>query len=332
MSELLYEGVSKSFKGKRVVQEVSFRAEGGRITVLMGPSGSGKTTLLRMANRLVEPTEGRVLLDGEDVSRMDPLELRRSTGYVVQQIGLFPHMTVEENIALVPRLKGWSEDRARRRAAELLEMVGLDPSQYLRRYPRQLSGGQQQRVGVARALAGDPRLILMDEPFSHLDPTVRRQLQLELLRIQRELGKTVLFVTHDVEEAVRLADRICFLADGKLIQEGSPTDLLFKPLSEKVKSFFSSASSMCRMERVSLLDFMNIAGRPYPPPAQSAPSANFKLRGSTSVLEALSLMAREGADEALVEEEGLPLGEVRARELAGFVLKSLQEGGCIRWR
>ncbi len=331
MSELTYEGVGKSFGGKKVVDGVSFRAERGKITVLMGPSGSGKTTLLRMANRLVEPSEGRVLLDGEDISGMEPLEIRRSTGYVVQQIGLFPHMTVEENIALVPRLKGWDEGRARRRAAELLELVGLEPSQYLKRYPKQLSGGQQQRVGVARALAGDPGLILMDEPFSHLDPSVRRQLQMELLRIQRGLGKTVLFVTHDVEEAVRIADKICFLKEGRLIQEGSPAELLFNPLGDEVRSFFSSASSMCRMERISMKDFLRMRG-PGPDPAPEVDSAGLKIEGSTSVLEALGLMAKERSERALVVEGGIALCEVDASELASFVLKNLRDGGCVPWR
>ncbi|MEV4611042.1 ATP-binding cassette domain-containing protein [Kitasatospora sp. NPDC049258] len=209
----------------------------GRITVLVGPSGCGKTTILRMVNRMVEPTSGRVLLDGVDVAEQDAAKLRRGIGYVIQQAGLFPHRRVLDNIATVPRLLGWDRKRARARAAELLELVGL-PASAGGRYPYQLSGGQQQRVGVARALAADPPVLLMDEPFSAVDPVVRAGLQEELLRLQSELGKTVLFVTHDIEEAVRLGDQVVVLrSHGEIAQLADPHTLLTAPADEEVAAF-----------------------------------------------------------------------------------------------
>ncbi|GAA2803970.1 ATP-binding cassette domain-containing protein [Kitasatospora paracochleata] len=209
----------------------------GRITVLVGPSGCGKTTILRMVNRMVEPTAGRVLLDGADVAGLPPAGLRRGIGYVIQQAGLFPHRRVIDNIATVPLLLGWDRKRARARAADLLELVGLEP-ELARRYPAQLSGGQQQRVGVARALAADPPVLLMDEPFSAVDPLVRTGLQEELLRLQAELNKTVLFVTHDIEEAVRLGDRVVVLRKhGEIAQLADPHTLLTAPADEGVAAF-----------------------------------------------------------------------------------------------
>ena len=209
----------------------------GRITVLVGPSGCGKTTLLRMVNRMVEPTSGRVLLDGTDVAELDAAKLRRGIGYVIQQAGLFPHRRVIDNIATVPYLLGWDRRRARARAAELLEVVGLGP-ETARRYPFQLSGGQQQRVGVARALAADPPVLLMDEPFSAVDPVVRVGLQDELLRLQSELNKTVLFVTHDIEEAVKLGDQVVVLREhGEIAQLADPHTLLTAPADEGVAAF-----------------------------------------------------------------------------------------------
>ncbi|MEU9132801.1 ATP-binding cassette domain-containing protein [Kitasatospora sp. NPDC048540] len=209
----------------------------GRITVLVGPSGCGKTTILRMVNRMVEPTSGRVLLDGVDVAERNAAELRRGIGYVIQQAGLFPHRRVLDNIATVPRLLGWDRKRARARAAELLELVGLPPEAG-GRYPYQLSGGQQQRVGVARALAADPPVLLMDEPFSAVDPVVRAGLQEELLRLQSELNKTVLFVTHDIEEAVRLGDQVVVLREhGEIAQLADPHTLLTAPADDGVAAF-----------------------------------------------------------------------------------------------
>ncbi|WP_329569901.1 ABC transporter ATP-binding protein [Kitasatospora sp. NBC_01266] len=223
--------------GTIAVEGLDLTVPAGRTTVLVGPSGCGKTTILRMVNRMVEPTSGRVLLDGTDVAQLEAAKLRRGIGYVIQQAGLFPHRKVLDNIATVPYLLGWDRKRARARAMELLELVGLAP-ETAKRYPFQLSGGQQQRVGVARALAADPPLLLMDEPFSAVDPVVRAGLQEELLRLQGELNKTVLFVTHDIEEAVRLGDQIVVLREhGRIGQVADPATLLSAPADEQVAAF-----------------------------------------------------------------------------------------------
>ncbi|AUG80814.1 glycine/betaine ABC transporter ATPase [Kitasatospora sp. MMS16-BH015] len=233
-----FDGAAKRHPdGTIAVEGLDLDVPAGRITVLVGPSGCGKTTLLRMVNRMVEPTAGRVLLDGADVAGLPAAKLRRGIGYVIQQAGLFPHRRVIDNVATVPRLLGWDRKRARARAAELLELVGLPP-ETARRYPFQLSGGQQQRVGVARALAADPPVLLMDEPFSAVDPVVRAGLQEELLRLQNELNKTVLFVTHDIEEAVRLGDQIVVLREhGRIAQLADPHTLLTAPADEGVAAF-----------------------------------------------------------------------------------------------
>ncbi|MEV7025716.1 ATP-binding cassette domain-containing protein [Kitasatospora sp. NPDC093558] len=223
--------------GTIAVEGLDLDVPTGRITVLVGPSGCGKTTLLRMVNRMVEPTSGRVLLDGADVAGLEPAKLRRGIGYVIQQAGLFPHRKVIDNIATVPYLLGWDRKKARARAAELLDLVGLAP-ETAKRYPFQLSGGQQQRVGVARALAADPPVLLMDEPFSAVDPVVRAGLQEELLRLQSELHKTVLFVTHDIEEAVRLGDQVVVLrGQGRIAQLADPHTLLTAPADDDVAAF-----------------------------------------------------------------------------------------------
>src|SRR5438876_5286127 len=206
-----FRSVTKRYGDTVAVDGLSFAVPAGRICVLVGPSGCGKTTSLRMVNRLIEPTSGEILIDGENVLRGDPTELRRRIGYAIQQIGLFPHQTVADNIATVPRLLGWDKDRIRARVDELIALIGLDPELVRRRYPGQLSGGQAQRVGVARALAADPPLLLMDEPFGAIDPINRMNLQNEFLRLQNELRKTVVFVTHDIDEAIKMGDRIAVL-------------------------------------------------------------------------------------------------------------------------
>ena len=233
-----FRDVGKRFAdGTVALQSLSFTAREGEITVLVGPSGCGKTTSLRMVNRMIDPTSGSVLLEGADVADADPALLRRGIGYVIQQAGLFPHRRVLDNVATVPVLQGLSRREARVRAAELLERVGLDGA-LAQRYPAQLSGGQQQRVGVARALAGDAPVLLMDEPFSAVDPVVRVELQDELLRLQAELGKTILFVTHDIDEAIRLGDRVAVLrVGGRLAQFAPPDELLAHPADEFVTGF-----------------------------------------------------------------------------------------------
>jgi osmoprotectant transport system ATP-binding protein len=223
--------------GFRAVDQLSLDVSTGEFVCLIGPSGCGKTTTLEMINRLVEPTEGKILFNGQDTARMAPELLRREIGYVIQQTGLFPHMTIEQNIAVVMNLKGWKKGRQAERVTELLELVGLDPEVYRRRYPKELSGGQQQRIGVLRALAAEPDLILMDEPFGALDPITRSHLQEELKKLQQRLRKTVVFVTHDMGEAVKLADRVVFMRSGKIVQAAPPADILRNPRDDFVRDF-----------------------------------------------------------------------------------------------
>jgi osmoprotectant transport system ATP-binding protein len=236
---ITFETVTKRYPdGTVAVDSLDLDIPAGKIMVLVGPSGCGKTTTLRMINRLVEPTSGRILLDGANVADVEPSQLRRGIGYVIQQTGLFPHRTIEDNIATVPLLTGWKRDRARNRARELMDLVGLDPATMARRYPHQLSGGQQQRVGVARALAADPPVLLMDEPFSAVDPIVRAALQDELIRLQAELHKTVVLVTHDVEEAIKVGDLVAvFRPGGHLAQVDTPERLLGAPVDGYVRDF-----------------------------------------------------------------------------------------------
>ncbi|WNB86711.1 ATP-binding cassette domain-containing protein [Cellulomonas sp. ATA003] len=241
-----YERVRKEYDdGTVAVEELDLDVAAHELLALVGPSGCGKSTTLRMANRLVEPTSGRVLVEGEDIAGTDPVELRRRMGYVIQNVGLFPHRTVEQNVATVPHLLGWARERTRGRVADLLELVGLAPGTYARRYPHQLSGGERQRVGVARALAADPPVLLMDEPFGAVDPVGRRRLQMEFGRIRRELGTTVVLVTHDIDEAVRLADRVAvFSRGGHLEQLADPVRLLARPATAMVADFVGRGAAV----------------------------------------------------------------------------------------
>ncbi|WP_018717023.1 ABC transporter ATP-binding protein [Arhodomonas aquaeolei] len=228
----------------------------GEICILLGPSGCGKTTTLKMINRIIEPTSGRVSINDEDTTGMNTTDLRRSIGYVIQQIGLFPNMTIEENISVVPRLLGWDRKRTRERARELLDMVALDPSAFMGRYPGELSGGQQQRVGVIRALAADPPVLLMDEPFGAIDPINRAVIQDEFLRMQSELNKTILFVSHDIDEAIKMGDRIAIFRAGRLVQYDRPDDLLAHPKNDFVESFFGEDRALKRMQLARVRDVM----------------------------------------------------------------------------
>jgi osmoprotectant transport system ATP-binding protein len=240
--------ITKQYPGRAVaVDHLSMDVADGELTVLVGPSGCGKTTTMKMINRLIEPTSGRIFLGGEDVTRVDPVKLRRRIGYVIQQVGLFPHKTVADNIGTVPSLLGWDRSRIKARVGELLELVGLEPG-YGSRYPSELSGGQRQRVGVARALAADPPVLLMDEPFGAVDPIARDRLQMEFLRLQAEVRKTVVFVTHDIEEAVRLGDRIAVLRQGgKLEQYDTPAAILGNPASDFVAAFVGADRGLKRL-------------------------------------------------------------------------------------
>jgi osmoprotectant transport system ATP-binding protein len=237
------------------VNDLSLEVPAGSVCILVGPSGCGKTTTLKMVNRLIEPTSGQILIDGVDIATRDATELRRGIGYVIQQVGLFPHQTIGENVATVPRLLGWPRDRQRARAEELLRLVGLEPARYRGRYPSQLSGGERQRVGVARALAADPPLLLMDEPFGAVDPIVRERLQDELLSLQEDLAKTILFVTHDIDEAIKMGDLVAvFENGGRLAQFGTPEEILASPASEFVARFVGADRGLKRLSLMRLRD------------------------------------------------------------------------------
>ncbi|MGE0908553.1 betaine/proline/choline family ABC transporter ATP-binding protein [Bacillus atrophaeus] len=251
---LTLENVSKNYKGgKKAVNSINLKIEKGEFICFIGPSGCGKTTTMKMINRLIEPSAGTIYIDGENIMEQDPVELRRKIGYVIQQIGLFPHMTIQQNIALVPKLLKWPEEKRKERARELLKLVDMGP-EYLDRYPHELSGGQQQRIGVLRALAAEPPLILMDEPFGALDPITRDSLQEEFKKLQKTLHKTIVFVTHDMDEAIKLADRIVILKAGEIVQVGTPDEILRNPADEFVEEFIGKErliqSSSPDMERV----------------------------------------------------------------------------------
>ena len=313
--------VTKRFRsGVVAVDELSLTVPTGSITVLVGSSGSGKTTVLRMINRLVEPTSGTIRLGGRDVREVPVHELRRGIGYVIQQIGLFPHRSVLENVTTVPRLLGWDRERCRRRALELLELVGIDAA-LAPRYPRQLSGGQQQRVGVARALAADPPVLLMDEPFGAVDPVVRTQLQLDLVALQRELRKTVVFVTHDVHEALLVGDRIAVLAPGGVLQQdATPASLLADPATEFVAGFLGNE------RRIALLGLIE-AGEVAVDPLASLPAgvdpASLPRVGPRATARNLldSALGSPGGAVVVLDEAGSPSGVVRFDALTDAIAR-----------
>jgi osmoprotectant transport system ATP-binding protein len=298
------EAVAKVYPdGTQAVQSLDFEVAEGELVVLVGPSGCGKSTTLKMINRLVEPSSGRIFLTGEDVTAVDPVRLRRRIGYVIQQVGLFPHQTVGTNVATVPRLVGWDARRISTRVGELLELVGLDPATYRDRYPHQLSGGQRQRVGVARALAAEPVVLLMDEPFSAIDPIARDRLQAEFLRLQAEVRKTVVLVTHDIEEAVRLGDRIAvFSQGGKLEQYADPATLLGSPATPFVADFVGADRGLKRL-----------AVTPVTPDDLEHPPV---VHVNDSLADAVAAMERAGARWAVVLDEHEELHGWISRERA----------------
>ena len=250
--------VTKIYPGtaQPAVNSISLTVPQGEICVFIGPSGCGKTTLMRLINRLIPLTSGSISVDGKDIMTLNPIELRRQIGYVIQQVGLFPHMTVRDNIATVPKLLGWTKAKIDERVDELLGLVNLDPREFRDRYPRQLSGGQAQRIGVARAMAADPTTMLMDEPFGAIDPINREVLQDEFLRIQAKLKKTIIFVTHDINEAIKMGQRIVLLKDGRLVQAGLPDELLNRPANEFVKSFVGADRVLKRLNLLKVRDAM----------------------------------------------------------------------------
>jgi osmoprotectant transport system ATP-binding protein len=304
-SAVRYENATKRYGDSTAaaVDRLNLEVAAGEICVLVGPSGCGKTTAMRLVNRTVELSEGDVTIGGESVRERDPARLRRETGYVIQQIGLFPHRTIAENVGTVPQLLGWKKDRIAARTAELLELVGLDP-ELAGRYPAQLSGGQQQRVGVARALAADPLVMLMDEPFGAIDPINRERLQNEFLRLQAEIGKTVLFVTHDIDEAIKMGDRIAVMREGgRVAQYATPAELLMAPADEFVEDFVGADRALKRLALMRVSD-ISLWEAPLAYVGQATAEVRAKLRGA------------EVPYPLLVDSERRPLGWLSERDLA----------------
>lgn len=285
-----FNNVSKTYEdGFEAVKSLNLTIKSGEIVVLIGPSGCGKTTTMKMINRLIPHTSGKILIDGQDIDQQDPVLLRRNIGYVIQQIGLFPHYTIAENISLIPKLNKWDPQKIAERTEELMYMVDLEPSIYAKRYPKELSGGQQQRVGVARALAANPDIILMDEPFGALDPITRVQLQDELLRIQDDMKKTIVFVTHDIEEAIKMGDRIAIMQDGNLLQFDTPDQILLNPAHGFVEEFVGKNRIYQNPDMIPLVDIMR------KDVAQIGPDA--------SLLKALSIMRQRKTDTLVVVDK-----------------------------
>ena len=251
-----FQHVTKSFKDNKVLSDISLTIEDGELVAIIGSSGCGKTTLLKMINRLIRPTKGKIFIDGKDIEDMNKVEMRRSIGYVIQQAGLFPHMTVRENIELIQRLEKKDEEQIRKNTEYLMDMVGLNGDEFLDRYPNDLSGGQQQRVGVARALANNPKIILMDEPFSALDPMTRVSLQDELIALHEKVDKTIVFVTHDMDEAIKIADKICIMKDGHILQYDTPEEILKNPANEFVENFVGKNRIWGSPEYIKVEDIM----------------------------------------------------------------------------
>jgi osmoprotectant transport system ATP-binding protein len=310
-SAVRYEGATKRYPGsaKAAVDELTLEVPAGEICVLVGPSGCGKTTAMRMVNRMVEPTSGDILIGERSVRERSPAQLRREIGYVIQQIGLFPHRTIAQNVGAVPQLLGWKKERTADRAAELLALVGLDPD-LADRYPAQLSGGQQQRVGVARALAADPLVMLMDEPFGAIDPINRERLQNEFLRLQAEIGKTVLFVTHDIDEAIKMGDRIAIMREGgKVAQYATPAELLMDPADEFVEDFVGADRALKRLALMRVADI----------DLWEAPLAHVG-QATAEVRAKLAEPDVEVPYPLLVDDQRRPLGWLSERDLAAEVV------------
>jgi osmoprotectant transport system ATP-binding protein len=257
------ENISKKYNNQYAVHDLNLTVNGGELLILIGGSGSGKTTTLKMINRLVEPDRGKIIINGINTKKFDPVTLRRNIGYVIQQIGLFPHLNIRDNIGLIPKLEGWSTEKINRRVETLLKMVDLPPTIYMNRYPKELSGGQQQRVGLARAMTMDPRLLLMDEPFGALDPILRRQLHEEFIKIKNELQRTIIFVTHDINEAFKLGDRIAVMDEGKLQQLGTPEELITNPKNSLVSDLVDADFKFKHIDTLTVKDLMTPINSTY---------------------------------------------------------------------
>ncbi|MFS8652372.1 MAG: ABC transporter ATP-binding protein [Caldibacillus sp.] len=300
---ITFEHVVKKYGDKTVIEDFNLTIESGELVVFIGPSGCGKTTLLKMVNRLIEPTSGKIYVNGKDITREDPIELRRNIGYVIQNVGLFPHMTIKENLEIIPKVKGEDPEAIEEKTVRLLNLVGLDPEEYMYRFPGELSGGQQQRVGVARAFSTDSDIILMDEPFSALDPITRSSLQEELFNMQQELRKTIIFVTHDMDEAYKIADKICIINEGKILQYDTPENILKNPANDFVANFIGKRRVWNNPEVLKAVDIM------IENPVSVSPKRN--------VLQAIEIMAENKVDSLMITN--------KENELIGLVtLKRIQ--------
>jgi osmoprotectant transport system ATP-binding protein len=289
MNLIEFKDIVKKYRNKTIIKPFSIDIEAGQLVVFIGPSGCGKTTLLKMINKLIQPSAGKIFVNGKDISNMDAIELRRNIGYVIQNTGLFPHMSIRENLELIPKLKGEDPNRIAEKTEELLHIVGLNPSEFLDRFPKELSGGQQQRVGVARAFSTDSDIILMDEPFSALDPVTRNSLQDELVQMQKELNKTIIFVTHDMDEAIKIADKICILKDGDILQFDTPENILKNPANEFVEGFIGKRRVWNNPELLMAEDIM------IPNPV--------KITTKRTVLQAIEIMKSNKVDSLMVTDK-----------------------------
>ena len=297
-----FKNVNKSFNGKPILKDINMTIEKGELVVFIGPSGCGKTTSLKMINKLLTPTSGEILIDGKNINDKNTIKLRRNMGYVIQQAGLLPHLTIGENIGLIASIEKMPKDKIKEKVIELLDLVGLDPDEYTNKYPKQLSGGQQQRVGVARALVMDPDVILMDEPFSALDPITKTQLQDEIFNIQQNFKKTIIFVTHDMDEALKLGDKICILDAGSIVQFDTPEELLKNPINDFVRDFVGKNRIWNQPELIKAKDIM--IERPI------------KSVGERTILQAIEIMKSSHVDSLLVvDKANLLLGLVTLKQI-----------------
>jgi len=318
------ENVTKVYPGGvEAVRELSLEVAEGETLVLLGTSGCGKTTTLKMINRLIEPTSGRIVVNGTDIMDQDPIQLRRGTGYAIQHIGLFPHMTVAENVAVVPKLVKWPQERIEGHIDELLTMAGLEPTEFRERFPVQLSGGQRQRVGVARALAGDPPIVLMDEPFGALDPITREELQNEFIELQSEIMKTIIFVTHDVFEAVKMGDRIALLDEGRLQQVATPTELVENPANEFVDNFLGQHRFQLSLLTKTIKTIMS-APSATDSDAEASP-LGVRLRATSSLIEALDMFKKTKGQTLSVYDRQRFVGNLTKHELLNVITQVLGE-------
>lgn len=283
-----FKNIEKKYRTKKIINDFSLEIEAGQLVVFIGPSGCGKTTLLKMINKLVDPTSGHIFVNGTDISTMNAIDLRRNIGYVIQNTGLFPHMSIKENLELIPKLKGEDPLLIEKKTEELLDIVGLDPKEFLHRFPKELSGGQQQRIGVARAFSTNSDIILMDEPFSALDPVTRSALQEELFQMQKELNKTIVFVTHDMDEAIKIADKICILHDGNIVQYDTPENILKNPANDFVEDFIGKRRVWNNPELLKAEDIM--INHPV------------KITTKRNVLQAIEIMKENKVDSLMVTD------------------------------